>query len=344
MKIVSLVGNSSMCGANYVHYCLMDKEWDVISLKGKDEVFFEKKIKNLSLSYFKVIWSVFFGGVNFEVLLKYDIILADGIFSYLIAKKFNKKFGKKVFALVHNDFRVNNRMHWGFIPNWLFTYIYQIAISDMDIVTTSNSAKIALEGEGNSVTAINNGVNVPIRHDSEVGFQSRDFISIWYIGRVIPIKRVLDIAKALSLTEEENFIFEIVGDGTDVDVLIECCEKLAVKYIYHGYSNHPFKHVHQGDIFILPSEVEGRSIALMEALISGCYCIVSDIEPNLEFKPYNCHFFPVGDVCSLSSEISKALSLDNSVRFNIESMLSAKNDFSVSAMKMKYLELFQGEL
>jgi len=66
----------------------------------------------------------------------------------------------------------------------------------------------------------------------------------------------------------------------------------------------------QALVYVLPSEIEGLSIALLEAMSYGVCCLISDITENLEAAGGNGVSFRCGDVGDLSAKLQQLLSAD----------------------------------
>ena len=67
-------------------------------------------------------------------------------------------------------------------------------------------------------------------------------------------------------------------------------------------------------LYVQPSDIEGLSIALLEAMSYGCRCLVSDIPENQEALGDVGRTFEKGDIESLSTEIRNMLDSKNSMQ------------------------------
>ena len=65
--------------------------------------------------------------------------------------------------------------------------------------------------------------------------------------------------------------------------------------------------------FILPSHLEGMSMALLEAMSFGLPALVSDIEENRAVVGSNAFFFPVGDVAALRAALAQLIAAPREV-------------------------------
>lgn len=115
-------------------------------------------------------------------------------------------------------------------------------------------------------------------------FQSRDSsssIDMIFVGRLAPIKRVDIFLQALAKVKQElpNVNAAIVGDGP----LRESLESLALELGLSGNARFVGRQSNVEDwlgkskIFVLTSESEGLSLAMMEAMYCGLPAVVPDV-------------------------------------------------------------------
>ncbi|HEY6041697.1 MAG TPA: glycosyltransferase family 4 protein [Anaerolineae bacterium] len=129
---------------------------------------------------------------------------------------------------------------------------------------------------------IPNGVDVSLWSPGEPCYKDEIGASlvITYLGRVDPEKNVdvlIESFEQLQLPADHKLV--IVGDGLDY-------ARLKRKYsrneqvLFLGFIREAERKVRvlQGtDIFVLPSEVEGLSISMLEGMASGCAVIATDV-------------------------------------------------------------------
>lgn len=137
-----------------------------------------------------------------------------------------------------------------------------------------------------------------------------------FVGRLAPEKRVLDLVKAVTLSNDENITLTIVGEGPE--------QTTVQKYIAtYGADNIVMKGsiphaeipllMQQHDIFVLPSEREGMPVSLVEAMATGMICIGSDIVQVTDVITHNVNgfVFNMGDPQSLANTIKHVISCNN---------------------------------
>ena len=60
-------------------------------------------------------------------------------------------------------------------------------------------------------------------------------------------------------------------------------------------------------VFVLPSDIEGMAVSLLEAMSYGNCCLVSDIEENLEVVTDHAVSFKKSDVTDLASKLEELI-------------------------------------
>lgn len=101
-----------------------------------------------------------------------------------------------------------------------------------------------------------------------------------YSGRLIDIKNVDSVIKAISKLNRNDITFLITGGGELEEELKILSYKLGVKTIITGFMSDQeelFKHYFVGDALILPSKYEPWGLVVNEAMFAGLPVIVSDI-------------------------------------------------------------------
>jgi glycosyltransferase involved in cell wall biosynthesis len=112
--------------------------------------------------------------------------------------------------------------------------------------------------------------------------------AILYVGRLSSEKNPNLLLNAMNELRLRGLPLEliIVGEGPLRDELSERANLMGLggSVTFEGYVPHSAipRYFQDIGIFVLPSHREGSSVALMEAMSSGCLCIVSDIPDNID--------------------------------------------------------------
>ena len=184
---------------------------------------------------------------------------------------------------------------------------------------TANSVSVAsfYESVGvprNLITVIPNAMPSP--PESYTREQAREILGlrpedrvVGFSGRLAPQKRLPDLIWGFQLLHQvvEHARLVLIGEGPERDSLAAFASQLGCreKIVFAGHRADAWPLLRALDAFVLPSEFEGMSNSLMEAMSLGVPCVVSDIAPNLELITHDQTglVFPLGK----SPDLTKAL-------------------------------------
>ena len=147
------------------------------------------------------------------------------------------------------------------------------------IVTMGTSAKGFFEEQGvlSSIEVISGGIDSTKFRSIKKDIQF-DFI---FVGRLAEIKRIDIIIEAVAHNKSLGVDHKvaIVGDGEKREELEEYAKQLGVNENIHflGKKRDIEKYFDRSKAFILTSDSEGLSLALIEAMMSGLPAIVSNV-------------------------------------------------------------------
>lgn len=167
--------------------------------------------------------------------------------------------------------------------------LYRVYVNTFDkydaIIVFSEDQKQMLLNYGverPELHVIPNGVDIhkyaPGKADYKQEIRARLLIS--YVGRIDPEKNVGVLCEAFtSLDLPDDHLLVIVGDGIDLGRLRRKYKEDS-RIIFRGHISEPHelqRVFRSSDIFVLPSSVEGLSIAMLEAMASGAAVIATDV-------------------------------------------------------------------
>jgi len=121
----------------------------------------------------------------------------------------------------------------------------------------------------------------------KLGVQS-DRPIIIFAGQLISRKNPLLLIRALKLIKSDYYCL-ILGKGSQRQIIDRYIKRhgLDKKIKLMGFAENLWEYFILADVFVLPSEGEGLSLSLLEAMAAKTTCIVSDIDANIELITNN---------------------------------------------------------
>lgn len=241
---------------------------------------FENKSLNAIVYSFFASVRVLFG--------RYDVIHyhAEGPCAMLWLPKL---FGKRVVATIHGlDWQ---RAKWGNFASKVLKFGEWIAsrYADEMIVLSNNTQRYFAETYGRNTRYIPNGINRPkLMGNQEIKekWELEKDGYILFLARIVPEKGAHYLIDAYKRIKTDKKLVIAGGSSHSMEYYMEL-KKMAEdcagiiftdfvggKVLEELYSN--------AYIFVLPSDVEGMAISLLEAMSYGNCCLVSDIPENTE--------------------------------------------------------------
>lgn len=263
-----------------------------------------RSLNALAYSLFATVHALFCG---------YDVIHyhAEGPSAMLLIPKL---FGKRTISTVHGlDWQ---RGKWGgFATRYLLFGERMLAKhADEVIVLSENVRNYFREKYGRETWFIPNAVTAPQKRSPAViidkyGLKGGDYIL--FLARLVPEKGLHYLLKAFAGLETDMKLVVAGGashsDGYVAEVTAQA--RLDPRVIMTGFV--------QGDellelysncaLYVLPSDVEGMPLTLLEALSFGCRCLTSDIPENTCITGGFAVSFAKGDVRSLHNRLRAIL-------------------------------------
>ena len=214
--------------------------------------------------------------------------------------------GKKVVVTIHGLDHM--RQKWG---RFASAYILQ---GEKAAARHANSIIVLSEGVrtyfrekyGRETVLIPNGIDpAEIRPACEItkqfGLVSRDYIL--FLGRLVPEKGIHYLIKAYKMLRTDKKLV-IVGGTSDTNDYVRQLYDMAgddPSIIFTGFQQGPVLEELYSNayLYVLPSDLEGMPLTLLEAMNYGCCCVTSDIGECADVMD-GCGFtFPRGNVEAL---------------------------------------------
>ena len=226
-----------------------------------------------------------------------------------------KLFGKHVVATIHGlDWQ---RSKWEGLAVRVLKFGEKMAAKYADdvIVLSKNVQEYFRENYGRETVFIPNGVNRPTLRKadmirSQYGLEKDSYIL--FLARIVPEKGLHYLIEAYQQVETDKRLV-IAGGVSHSREYMEQIHAMAAKD-----SRILMTDFVQGQVleelcsnaylFVLPSDVEGMAVSLLEAMSYGNCCLVSDIKENTEVVETHAVTFRKGDISDLREKLKELLS------------------------------------
>ena len=222
------------------------------------------------------------------LFIPYDIIHyhAEGPCAVLWIPKL---FRKRVIVTVHGlDWQ---RAKWGNFASFFIKFGEKMAAKYADevIVLSENLRQYFKDTYGRETVFISNAIDKPKKREPELitekfGLEKNGYFL--FLARIVPEKGVHYLIEAFRRMKTDKKLV-IAGGSSQAIEYMEKVHRMAAEderiimtdfvqgqMLEELYSN--------AYVFVLPSDVEGMAIGLLEAMSFGCCCLVSDICENAE--------------------------------------------------------------
>lgn len=246
-------------------------------------------------------------------------------------------FGIRVVATIHGlDWQ---RDKWGGFAAKMLKFGEKTAARKANevIVLSRNIKEYFMSAYGREAHFIPNGITKPCPEpvdyiSSEYGLKKDEYIL--FLARLTPEKGVhylieaykqLDTDKKLVIAGGYNHLNEYI-EGIIKDVSVN--ENIIMTgFVEDQILEELFSNAY---IYVLPSDIEGMAISLLEAMSFGNCCLVSDIPENTEVIGDAAMCFRKGDVGDLKEKLNLLLSeprMVNNYKLNSSEYILAKYDW-----------------
>ncbi len=233
---------------------------------------------------------------------RYDVVHYHGIGPCLASPI--ARLRTPVVATIHGqDWR---RQKWGrgaaailHVSEWMALRVPQLTICVSETLAADYRART-----GRQVEYEPNGVSIEQGDDTGVldEFGLREGGYLLFAGRLVPEKGAHYLIAAHAAVKS-GLPLVIAGDTSNSEDYVQSLkESTGQDVIFTGYQYGArlaalFRHA---ALFVLPSDLEGLPIVLLEALAYGVPVLASDIPPNVEVLGRKGTYFVAGDTRSLS--------------------------------------------
>jgi glycosyltransferase involved in cell wall biosynthesis len=171
--------------------------------------------------------------------------------------------------------------------------------------------------------------------------KNKEKLKIVFSGRLTEVKGVDYLLKAVP-SLKGNFELIILGSGSEKDKYKQLAKELKIerKVKFFGFTTKVNEILAKADIFVLPSLSEGLPLSLLEAMASGCACVVTDIGLPVRNKE-NALIVPAKNSEKLAEAINELVKNKN-LRFKLsKNAVNYVKKFSWENAAKQFKELFQ---
>lgn len=244
-------------------------------------------------------------------------------------------FGKRTVVTIHGlDWK---RSKWGGFATRYIKFGEKMAAKYADeIIVLSKGVQDYFKETYNRETRfIPNGVNLPVTREIKLlteQFSLEKDEYILFLGRIVPEKGIKYLIEAFKQVKTDKKLV-IAGGASDTGELIDELKELAKedeRIIFTGFvQGQLLEELYSNAyLYVLPSDLEGMPLSLLEAMSYGNCCLVSDIDECTEVIEDRGVVFKKGDIDKLEQSIQV---LCNSVE-----LVSSYRDKSAVFICQKY--------
>lgn len=279
-----------------------------------------KTIFTINKKSFDAIIYAFFATFKAVFSRKYDVLHfhAEGPCFFLWMTKFSKK---RIVVTIHGlDWQ---RSKWGGLATRIIKKGEQRAVkyADQIIVLSRANQDYFLKIYDRKTTFIPNGVDLPQIKKTDLITKKYRLVGndyILFLARLVPEKGLhylIDAYNLLSKNTQHNKKLVIAGGSSHSS---EYTEKIRImvkdnsNIIMTGFVDGQIREelFSNAFLYVLPSDVEGMPLSLLEARSYGNICLVSDIEENTSIIDEASFVFEKGNINDLHKKLEKICDID----------------------------------
>ena len=224
-----------------------------------------------------------------------------------------KMFGKRCVATVHGLDWQREKWGKGFASKYIkFGERVMVKYADKIIVLSESARDYFKETYNRETVLIHNGIERPIKKDAEkitelYGLSKDSYICM--VSRLTAEKGVHYLIDAYNGVSTDKKLV-IAGDTSDTDDYVELIKQKAKNnpnIIFTGFiSGDVLKEIYSNAYLVaVPSDIEGMSLSLLEALANGNAVLCSDIPENTLVTEDKAMHFSKSNVEDLKNKLQK---------------------------------------
>jgi glycosyltransferase involved in cell wall biosynthesis len=222
-----------------------------------------------------------------------------------------KLFGKRVVVTIHGLDWQRGKWRHGFASKYIHAgERMAVRCADEIIVLSRNVQNYFRETYGRETVWIPNGVSGPRNGGAEdalveLGLEKDGYIL--FLGRLVPEKGIHYLIEAFRNIKTDKLLV-IAGGSSGTDDYIRQLKEQAKgddRIVFTGFVQGKTLEALYGNayVYVLPSDVEGMPLSLLEAMSYGNCCLVSSIPECTEVVENNAAVFETGNVDALRESL-----------------------------------------
>lgn len=223
-----------------------------------------------------------------------------------------KLFGKRCIATIHG--LDHKRQKWGRLASRYIMAGEKGAVKHADeIIVLSKSVQDYFQNKyGRKTVLIPNGVNRPVtvlptQIEKKYGLQKDSYFL--YLGRLVPEKGLEYLIKAYKDLDTDKKLV-VAGGSSDMKEFEDKIQSLAKgddRIIFTGFVQGRIlaELLSNAYTYVIPSDLEGMPLTLLEAMSYGNCCLTSDIPECTEVVEDRAISFHKGDVTDLRGKLKE---------------------------------------
>lgn len=233
-----------------------------------------------------------------------------------------KLMGKRCIVTIHG--LDHKRVKWGKLSSAYIMAGEKIAVrcADEIIVLSENARNYFMDTYHRKTQMIPNGVNAPVCRDAQMiqahfGLNKNDYIL--FLGRLTPEKGIHYLIHAYKNLKTDKKLV-IAGGASDTHQFVENIKQMAEdnpNIIFTGFiQGRLLEELYSNAyLFVLPSDLEGMPLTLLEAMSYGNCCVISDIPECTEVVEEYGVVFHHGDMFDLLEKLQQLCDSEETVEW-----------------------------
>lgn len=220
-----------------------------------------------------------------------------------------------------------------------------------ETLVVSEELKADLEARhGRPVTYITNGAEPRTSVAADIirdrwGLEPDSYVL--FLGRLVPEKGAHVLIEAFARLDDPDLKLVIAGPAWYEGTYNEELRAMAAadpRVVFTGEVDEPpLQELYSNcKAFVLPSDIEGMSLALLDALAFGCATVCSDIPENANLVADGALTFATGDAESLAKQLDRVVS-DPSLAADLRAKAAARaaDAFDWDRIAERWLEVYE---